>query len=97
MSEATVAELGRLVLSRKKGERIKIGEDVWITVHEIRGDKARVMIEAPRNVPILREECLPPEERYDVVVRGNSPVETTDTEIVEAEATEIVPSQRKTA
>ena len=92
MSEATV-DLGRLVLTRKSGERIRIAEHVWITLHEVRGDKARVMIEAPKDVPIVRDECLPPEERYDVVIQGKSPVEADET----TEVAEVVPPQRKTA
>lgn len=45
-----------LVLSRKKQESIQIGEDVKITVVEIRGDKVRLGIDAPKNVPVHRTE-----------------------------------------
>lgn len=45
-----------LVLSRKKNERIMIAEDIVLTVVEIRGDKVRLGIEAPRHVAIQREE-----------------------------------------
>ncbi|MBL9125912.1 MAG: carbon storage regulator CsrA [Planctomycetaceae bacterium] len=45
-----------LVLSRKTDERILIGNDVVITVVEIRGDKVRLGINAPVNVPVHREE-----------------------------------------
>lgn len=45
-----------LVLSRKKNERIRIGDDIEITVVEIRGDKVRLGITAPRTVPVHREE-----------------------------------------
>lgn len=45
-----------LVLSRKKSERILIGNDVTITVVEIRGDKVRLGIEAPRSLSVHREE-----------------------------------------
>lgn len=45
-----------LVLSRKKGERIMIGDDVVITMVEIRGDKVRIGIEAPDDVAVDREE-----------------------------------------
>lgn len=47
-----------LVLSRKKGERIYIGDDIFITLIEIRGDKARIGIEAPDNLAIHREEVI---------------------------------------
>lgn len=45
-----------LVLSRKKDERIVIGDNVVITIVEIRGDKVRLGIEAPKEVPVHREE-----------------------------------------
>jgi len=45
-----------LVLSRKRDERIRIAHDVVITVIEIRGDKVRLGIEAPQEVPVHREE-----------------------------------------
>ena len=45
-----------LVLSRKKNESIIIDENIVITVVEIRGDKVRLGIEAPRDIPIHREE-----------------------------------------
>ena len=45
-----------LVLSRKKNESIVIDENIVITVVEIRGDKVRLGIEAPREVPIHRSE-----------------------------------------
>lgn len=45
-----------LVLSRHKDESIVIGDDVLITVVEIRGDKVRLGIDAPRDVSIHREE-----------------------------------------
>ena len=45
-----------LVLSRKKNERIVIGENVVITVVEVRGDRVRLGIEAPQEVPIHRSE-----------------------------------------
>jgi carbon storage regulator len=45
-----------LVLSRKKNESIVINNDVIITVVEIRGDKVRLGIVAPKDVPVHREE-----------------------------------------
>lgn len=48
-----------LVLSRKPGERILIGDDVTITVVRIGPNNVRVGIEAPRDMSIVREElCL---------------------------------------
>lgn len=45
-----------LVLSRKKNEALVIDDRITITVIEIRGDKVRLGIEAPRDVPIHRSE-----------------------------------------
>ena len=48
-----------LVLSRKPGERILIGDDVTITVVRIGPNNVRVGIEAPRELSIVREElCI---------------------------------------
>ncbi len=45
-----------LVLSRKKNETIVIRDDIVITVVEIRGDKVRLGIDAPKDVPVHRRE-----------------------------------------
>lgn len=45
-----------LVLSRKKSESIIIDERITVMVIEIRGDKVRLGIEAPREVGVYREE-----------------------------------------
>lgn len=47
-----------LVLSRKKDEKIMIGENISIMVVEIRGDKVRLGIEAPRDVTVHRQEVF---------------------------------------
>ena len=45
-----------LVLSRKKDEKIVIGDNITIMVIEIRGDKVRLGIDAPREVTVHRQE-----------------------------------------
>jgi len=45
-----------LVLTREIGKSIKIGDDVVVTVIEIRGDKVRLGIDAPRDVTVHRQE-----------------------------------------
>lgn len=45
-----------LVLSRKKNESIVINSDITITVVEIRGDKVRLGIDAPKEIPVHRRE-----------------------------------------
>ena len=47
-----------LVLSRRVGESIVIGDDVTVTVLEVRGDVVRLGIKAPRSVNVHREELL---------------------------------------
>lgn len=45
-----------LVLSRKKNEAIMVGDEVVITIIEVRGDKVKLGIEAPPSVSVDREE-----------------------------------------
>lgn len=45
-----------LVLSRKRNESILIGESITLTVVEIRGNRVKLGIAAPTEVPVLREE-----------------------------------------
>lgn len=47
-----------LVLSRRVGESVVVGDDVTITVLEVRGDVVRVGIDAPRSVAVHRAELL---------------------------------------
>lgn len=47
-----------LVLSRHRDEKIVIGKDVVITVVEIRGDKVRLGIDAPKDIPVHRQEIF---------------------------------------
>ena len=53
-----------LVLSRKKNESIVIDNDITIVVVEIRGDKVRLGIEAPKEIPVHRREV------YDAIKRN---------------------------
>ena len=45
-----------LVLSRQRDQSIVIGENVVITVVDVRGDKVRIGIEAPKEIPVHRQE-----------------------------------------
>ena len=47
-----------LVLSRKKSESIVINDNVVITIVEVRGDKVRLGIQAPREIPVHRKEVM---------------------------------------
>ena len=54
-----------LVLSRKKNESIVINDDITIVVVEIRGDKVRLGVEAPKEVPVHRREVFDAIHRTD--------------------------------
>ena len=56
-----------LVLSRKKDEKIVIGDNITLMVIEIRGDKVRLGIDAPRDVTVHREEI------YEAIKRESEP------------------------
>lgn len=47
-----------LVLSRQKDESIMVGDNVEITIVDIRGDKVRLGITAPRDIPVHRKEVF---------------------------------------
>ncbi|MEO0495273.1 MAG: carbon storage regulator CsrA [Actinomycetota bacterium] len=55
-----------LVLSRQRDETIMIGDEVEITVVDIRGDKVRIGINAPRSVRVHRKEV------YEAIQRENA-------------------------
>ena len=48
-----------LVLSRKKGEQIRIGDDIVITIHRVSGNRVSIGIEAPASLRIVRGELQP--------------------------------------
>ncbi len=45
-----------LVLSRKEGESIQIGDNIFLKVLRVQGDRIRLGIEAPRHVKVMRSE-----------------------------------------
>ena len=61
-----------LVLSRKKNESIVINDDITIVVVEIRGDKVRLGVEAPKEVPVHRREV------FDAIRRNEAAGEKAD-------------------
>jgi len=60
--------MAMLVLSRKKNESIVINNDITIVVVEIRGDKVRLGVEAPKEIPVHRREV------YDAIRRNDVPI-----------------------
>lgn len=61
-----------LVLSRKKNEKIVINESIVITIVDVRGDRVRIGIDAPRDVTIHREEI------HGAIVRALDQQETPE-------------------
>lgn len=55
-----------LVLSRQRDESIIIGDNIVITIVDIRGDKVRLGIEAPTEIPVHRQEV------YEAIQRENA-------------------------
>jgi carbon storage regulator len=54
-----------LVLSRQRDESIMIGDNIVITIVDIRGDKVRLGIDAPTEIPVHRQEV------YEAIQREN--------------------------
>lgn len=64
-----------LVLSRQKDESIMIGDDVEITIVDVRGDKVRLGINAPRSVSVHRKEIylkIQEEKEWEDICRDQS-------------------------
>lgn len=61
-----------LVLSRHRDESIMIGDDVVVTIVDIRGDKVRLGIEAPTSIPVHRQEV------YEAIKRENEQAARTN-------------------
>lgn len=59
-----------LVLSRQRDESIIIGENIVITVVDIRGDKVRLGIQAPTEIPVHRQEVYEAIQREQVKTQG---------------------------
>ena len=62
-----------LVLSRQKDESIIIGDDIEITIVDVRGDKVRLGINAPRSISVHRKEI------YEAIQREKAQAEAAKT------------------
>jgi carbon storage regulator len=67
-----------LVLSRQRDESIVIGDSIVITIVDIRGDKVRLGIEAPSQVPVHRQEV------YEAIQRDSGKTEPSQRESANA-------------
>ena len=61
-----------LVLTRKSNESIMIGDEIELTILSVSGDKVRVGIQAPRDIPVFRKEVWLEIQQEDVAA-GTSP------------------------
>ncbi|MBP2657536.1 MAG: carbon storage regulator, CsrA [Firmicutes bacterium] len=55
-----------LILTRRKNEALRIGDDILVTIVDVQGDQVRLGISAPREVSILRQEL------YEAVKNSNT-------------------------
>ena len=94
-----------LVLSRQKDETIMIGDDVEITVVDIRGDKVRLGIKAPPHIPVHRKEVyeaikrenkaasqVSPDDLQKVANSGNKPADYNNRKMKIVKQTTIIPA-----
>ena len=81
LQEPPTKESHMLVLSRKKNESIIINDDITIVVVEIRGDKVRLGVEAPKEVPVHRNEV------YEAIRRNQQKPDSIEPSIAESDAT----------
>jgi len=66
-----------LILTRRVGESIVVGDDIVLTVFEVRGDAVRIGIDAPRSVRVNRKEV------YEEIQRTNEQAVSTSDEALE--------------
>jgi carbon storage regulator len=55
-----------LILTRKQGESITIGDDIRITILDVKGKYVRVGVEAPRELAVHRQEIVPEDKGHEV-------------------------------
>jgi carbon storage regulator len=66
-----------LVLSRKEGEQLMIGEDIVVTINRISGNRVAIGIDAPRSVRIVRGEL----QRHETVAGGAATMAVESTHV----------------
>ena len=79
-----------LILTRRVGESIVVGDDIVLTVFEVRGDAVRIGIDAPRSVRVNRKEV------YEEIQRSNEQAVSTSDDALDAlrNAIEAEPDER---
>jgi carbon storage regulator len=72
-----------LVLTRKSNQSIMIGDDIEVSVLSIMGEKVRIGIQAPRDIPVFRKEVY-----LEIQQERNGAVEGADSDAVRGEVDE---------
>jgi carbon storage regulator len=67
-----------LILTRRVGESIVVGDDIVLTVFEVRGDAVRIGIDAPKSVRVNRKEV------YEEIQRSNEQAVSTSDDALDA-------------
>jgi carbon storage regulator len=67
-----------LVLTRKSNQSIMIGDDVEVSVLSIMGEKVRIGIQAPRNIPVFRHEVYLEIQQENAAARASARAEVDD-------------------
>ena len=75
-----------LVLSRKTGQRISIGDSIEITVVEVCDHQVRLGIDAPRSVPVYRKELLDQVRTANIEAVRTAPPKVSDNSVQPVEA-----------
>ncbi len=84
--------LTMLVLSRQEDESIVIGDDIQITVVQIRGDKVRLGFEAPREVPVHRLEVFKAIRRSEAQAASSATEAATEVRQDDGDEPDLVPA-----
>ncbi len=66
-----------LILSRKTDQQIKIGEDITITIIDIKGDQVKIGVEAPKMVKVFRQEV------FNAIKNENTAASTVNNDVVD--------------
>jgi carbon storage regulator len=64
-----------LIITRRVGEKIVVGDDIVITVMEVAGNNARIGIHAPREIPVYREELWEAVKRENEAAARQAPTD----------------------
>ena len=67
-----------LILSRKVDEQIKIGNDITVTIIEVRGEQVKIGVEAPKSVKVFREEV------FNAIQKENKAAAVTNTSALDS-------------